>query len=600
MSNPDSPNPLFNPAVLTRRVLFFVLLAGLALLYLLVFFRGISEPQGMDQAQIAREIARGNGPRTKVLRPVAIWQNQQASGGQATLEEASYDTYHAPLNPLFLAAVFKAVGAEESAAWRMADSETVYKLDRVVAAASVICFLMAIGVNYLLIARLFDNKIAGVTALLMLLCDLNWRFSLSGLPQMLMLLLFSCAMFFAYRAVENSEEGGLTLVPALLAGLFLALLALAHWLAIWIILGYIVFASILIRPRGIAGVIAVVFVLLFAAYPVFKNAEYTGSPGGTALLALYNGLGGSEDFVMRSFDLGEASLPLQNLPQKIIRTMLSQGNSLYVQLGSIVVAPLFFISLLHPFKRRSIATFRWGILLMWLTAVLGMSIYGLGTGGIHSNQLHILFVPLMSAYGLAFITILWSRLRIATEVPQLRNAHFFVVVLISAGPLLLSLPRDIRSGFSAESMQPHWPPYFPSTLNTRLTELTLPNEIVVSDQPWAVAWYADRKSIWLPRKPEIFEMLEGMAEDQGTPVAGILISPYSHSMQTMPNVFREYADFIPLILDGWATASIRSPRAGILAEGQRDIKTILARYPHPAYFNGSLLMYWSSQPVYQE
>ena len=31
-----------------------------------------------------------------------------------------------------------------------------------------------------------------------------------------------------------------------------------------------------------------------------------------------------------------------------------------------------------------------------------------------------------------------------------------------------------------------------------------PNEIIASDTPWAVAWYDDRRSLWLPDTVERF------------------------------------------------------------------------------------------------
>ena len=55
--------------------------------------------------------------------------------------------------------------------------------------------------------------------------------------------------------------------------------------------------------------------------------------------------------------------------------------------GSIVVAPLFFLSLLHPFKRPEIAHFRWCILSMWLFGVMGMTIYGIPEGILDPNQI---------------------------------------------------------------------------------------------------------------------------------------------------------------------------------------------------------------------
>jgi len=594
--SPSDSNNTFNAAVLTRRVLFFVVLIGLTLVHLLVTFRGLSTSTGMDQAQLARELARNNGFTTKVLRPMSIGQSQSATEGEGTLVMASRDSYHSPLHPVLLAAILKVVDGGNADKWRMTSEETVYRLDRVIAASAVILFLLSIGVTYLLVCRIFDSKIAGVTALLMLLCDLFWQYSQSGLPQMFMLFLFTCACYFAFRAVEISEDGGIALVPALIAGLFFSLLVLTHWLAVWLVLGYVIYAAIAIRPRGIAALGTLVLLLLLSSYFLIKNTEYTGSPGGTALLAIHNGLGGSEADVMRTYDPGDTYLDLRNLILKILRVSLLQANGLYANLGAMLTAPIFFLTLLHPFKRKSIASFRWCLLLMWVFASLGMAIFGL-SGALDPNQLHILFGPLMAAYGLAFVAILWSKLNLPTSIPQLRNAHFAVIVLISGGPLLLGLPSDLKMGLANDKLPPHWPPYYPSTLNTRLPNYSLGNEIIVSDQPWAVAWYADRKSIWLPKKVETLERLEAMAEAEDAPVTGILISPVSHSIDPMLKNYNSYTEWAPLIFDGWATLALRNRRAGFLALQDDEMKGLLARYPHEAYLVNALLIYWSSQPI---
>lgn len=596
MSTADSPVSI-NAGTILRRVLFFILLIGLSLLYLLVTFRGLDSPKGMDQAQIAREIARNKSFTTKVLRPVSIWQSGEVRDGQPIVKDANRDTYHAPLHPILLSRALQFVDGDDADKWRMTGNDTVYKLDRVVAATAVICFLIAIGVNYLLISRIFDGKIGGVTALLMLLCDLNWKFSQTGLPQMFMLLLFSCACFFAYRAVEATEEGRIALGPALIAAAFLGLLALTHWLAIWIVLGFAIYAGFFLRPRGAAGLAALGFVLLLSLLPLLKNKQYSGTMGGTSILAVFNGLGTSEDSVMRTYNLQDAYLPLQNLPFKIVRTTILQGGDLYINLGSLLTAPLFFVALLHPFKRKSIANFRWCLVLMWLFGAVGMAIFGLKAGApTDPNQLHVLFAPLFAAYGLAIVAILWSRLRIITEIPPLRNAHFVVVILISAGPMLLDLPRQIREVGRAGTVPPHWPPYYPGVLNTDLASQVRENEIVVTDQPWAVAWYADRTALWLPNRVKDFEELESLAETQDTPFAGLLISPYSHSKKVLPGVYNDYSEWSPLILDGWASYSTRS-NPGTLAQLDPELRTLLTRYPNPMRFVDSLLIFWSVSPT---
>ena len=64
---------------------------------------------------------------------------------------------------------------------------------------------------------------------------------------------------------------------------------------------------------------------------------------------------------------------LDGLISKILSTTLLQTTDIVPFLGGIIIAPLFFLSLLHPFRRKSIALFRWAILLMWVTAALGLA-----------------------------------------------------------------------------------------------------------------------------------------------------------------------------------------------------------------------------------
>ena len=73
-------------AKLLRRAVFFVFLASLAIVSLFFTFKGLSAPRGMEQAQIGREIARGNGYTTKVIRPVALAQMKAANGEYPNLE----------------------------------------------------------------------------------------------------------------------------------------------------------------------------------------------------------------------------------------------------------------------------------------------------------------------------------------------------------------------------------------------------------------------------------------------------------------------------------------------------------------------------------
>lgn len=597
MSSSHSP---VDTGVIIRRSLFFLVLIALTLGNLFTLFRGLESPHAMDQAQIAREIARGNSFTTKMIRPAAYSQALEERKTTVPFEKFE-DTYHSPLNPLINAAVLKLVGADDPEAWKMGENELIFPLDRVIATVCTLFFLMAIGVNYLLIARVFDTRIAAVCAIVMLFCETMWNYSLSGLPQMLMLLLFSCAIYFVYRAIEAASEGRIAMTPAVIAGVFFTLLALTHWMTVWIALGYLIFAAIAFRPRGIVSAVVLVLILIPATFVMIRNSGISGSPFGAAFLTLYNGLAGSEEEVMRSTSLAD-DLVLQGLLSKIIRVTLLQGNDVVPLLGGIVIAPLFFISLLHPFKRKPIATFRWAILLMWATTAVGLSFFGVTADKLDPNQIHLVFAPIMAAYGLAFISILWNRLDIVTSTPALRNVHHMVVVVICALPLTLSLPQKVKLGMEHRDKGglPHWPPYYAPALALRLKQIVSEKQLIYSDQPWAVAWYADRMSVWLPRNYTGFESLDAAATDLGTSAAGVLITPASYGQNNLMEINSKYGDFTSLVIDGQTSLAAYpppNPPPPPLYATDSKIAGVYKRFPYPVRVLGYMIMFYSESPV---
>jgi len=603
----------FDNATLISRILFFLVLFGLVSFYLILSFKGLTSEKGIEQAQIGREIARGNNNTTKVIRGAAYWQAKEA--GKDIDLTAFRDTYHSPLNPYIYAAVLKAVGGDDFEKFQMnEDMKTVYALDRVISAVAVILFLIAVGINYLLISRIFDVRIAGATAILMILSDLMWKFTQTGLPQMLMLLLFSCALFFIYRTLEASIENRGDISSLVIAAVFLSLLALSHWLTIWIILGFVIYAAFFFHPKGISGFMILGILLMFSGYFLVKNMEWTGNPGGTAFLSLYGGLTQSESVIMRTSDPAEQTYTIvYNLNSFLINTtssMLRQVNELYNNLGSILVAPLFFFALLHPFKREAIAKFRWIVLLMWIMGTLGMAIFGLSESNLDPNQLHILFSPIMTAYGLAFVSILWARIELPAGGILMRYGHFAIVILISAGPLILKFPREtINALASSGARKSAWPPYWPPVFSRTLHNATDNDDVIFSDQPWAVAWYADRISIWLPRKVEEFEDLEKLATDQELSVAGIVITPMSFKGEVLFSQvpFGYSEDFAPLMLDGPTRGALSRAKTdsrsgmvspGLVAKQSQNLRPIMNKYPEVTDLFSNRIYYYSKQRLY--
>lgn len=592
-------NPPTEKGIFVRRAVFILALILLTSANLFTLFKGLNSPQGMEQAQIAREIARGNGFSTKVIRPAAYDQASNGYTQQVDLKNFK-DTYHAPLNPLINSVVLRLVGANDPAAWQMKESEMVYPLDRVIAAISTLFFLLAIAVTYLLVGRIFDSKIAGVTALIMLFSQTFWDYSLSGLPQMLMLLLFSSALYFVYRAIEAQTEGRTPFTPAIIAGVFFTLMALTNWVAIWIVIGYIIFAAIAFRPRGVIGIAVFLMIVLASLASVIRSYQISGTPFGTAFLTLYNGLGdGTEDLVMRGLNLSDAPPITDGFLMKIVRMSLLQLTGIIPLLAGIIVAPLFFISLLHPFRRVSIGTFRWAILLMWVCAAIGLSLYGLQSlesSTLDPNQLHLLFAPIMCAYGIAFVSILWSRLGQLTQIPVLRNAHLIIIVLICAVPMMTTLPKQILIGMTVKNSggYPHWPPYYAPAFNIYLKQIVKENEVVVADQPWAVAWYGDRTSLWLPSTKRGFDKFETIAADAQTPFAGILISPLSNQSGPISKIQTNYQDFTSLVIDGRVFSATSGTRT---FDKDPKMASIAKQYPYPLPLFGADMIFYSNRAI---
>ena len=76
---------------------------------------------------------------------------------------------------------------------------------------------------------------------------------------------------------------------------------------------------------------------------------------------------------------------------------------------------------------------------------------------------------------------------------------------------------------------PAWPPYYPLGLNRDLRTQTAEKDFILTDQPSAVGWYADRKAIGIPKMVEQFMVLERILKFHGGKVGSILVTPSSTS-----------------------------------------------------------------------
>lgn len=530
----------------------------LTLSQLFFTFRGLDQPAAMDQAQIAREVARGNGLTTKFLRPVDVVScAQQQQTAYNPLE--TRDTTYAPLPILVESVALKITGADDAEAIKMTEeSSNIYAPDRVIAAVSSFFFLVALGLGYFFLKDLFDELIASVCVLLMTLSNLFLQFAASGLPQMMMLCLFIGASHTLLLAVRATVDGNTHARQRwlIISSLLMALVCMTGWIGIWPLIGYSLFVAFYFRPFGLYSLLPIGMVLVFSAYFLIQNYATTGSLFGNAAFGIYNSFGSGEEAVMRVANQSSAPLEASDFLLRLFGISVSQMDQLYVSLGSIAVAPFFFPALLHAFKKPETQAIKWATFSMWFFAMIGMALYGT-KGALSAGQLNILFTPVMCAFGLSLVLLMLARLKLNESATFVRNFILVCIVLVSAGTFLTQVPENLRIGLRTSGKGiPHWPPYYPPALAGTLNGMTNDKQIVMTDMPWAVAWYADRPALWLPKRIEDLETkIMPVLNAAETDIQGIVISPVSHSRSGGMNaIVSEYGDFAPLAMEGMLLA----------------------------------------------
>jgi hypothetical protein len=514
----------------------------------------------MDQAQIARNIASGHGFSTDYIRPMALWQLDRA---EKPIPSGSFPDINQPpvwptLNALPLLAVKKD--------WKMDGNKAyIYAGDRAIAVFTVVIFLAAVGVGYLVARRLFDPALALLGAILVLVTDLLWKFSLSGLAQIFVMLLLLVASWLILRAMGEQEEA--PQAPPLkkwllqaLVGVVFGVMTLSHWLACWLFVGYVFFAFFYFRPRVLPVAAIITFLLVLTPW-IVRTWNVSGHPFGLAIYPI-----SGTDPLVRSLAPDFDNL-FYGFRLKMRLSIVEQVGSLFAFLGLNIAAGAFFVALFHPFKRPETAKFRWCVLAMWVCAVLGMAAYGQSTDALGHLQLHVVFIPLMAFYGLAFLLVLWNRLGFTH--PLVRIAFHTALVLLAAIPMILTL-------LSGTGKSINWPPYVPPYI-AALGNMFQPREALCSDMPWAVAWYADRKCLLLPESPATMVRISDF-DIMGASIHGLYLTPISGDARLTSEILRgPYKQ--------WAALILRMPRA------MPDFDRFPLRVPIPGPIDGQTVLY---------
>src|SRR5262249_46984508 len=157
-----------------------------------------------------------------------------------------------PVYPLVLAGLMKAAppvryqAAGSKSLWNR-DGTTfwTYAPDFYISLFNQLLFLVAIVLVFLLARRLFDPPVAWTSAALFLGTDLFWRFSISGLSTMLLIVIFLaliwCLVLLEHNARETKWGRNTLLGVAALIGALAGLGALTRYSFAWLIFPVLAF-----------------------------------------------------------------------------------------------------------------------------------------------------------------------------------------------------------------------------------------------------------------------------------------------------------------------------------------------------------------------
>jgi 4-amino-4-deoxy-L-arabinose transferase-like glycosyltransferase len=522
-------------------------------------FRGLSDMQSMDNAQLARNIERGRGFTTEFLRPYAVAQLREnavnrglLTGKPGELFPADQfppgtprvlpDTYNAPGYPFLLAFWFSLVHPEFEEPSSAISTSHIYSPDRWIPPLNQIFMVITAAMMFSLSRRLFDDRVAWFSVVAFLATDLVWKYTLTALSTSFLMFLFTglivCVVeiYIVSERCFASEER--SFAPAWIWGLLLSVLvgvsALTR-LPMLIMLVPLMVLLLVIPHRSFLLAFVVPLVSLAMVIPWFVHLNsICGNPVGSnaPLLLLGQGDYSGNQIYCTTF-IPSYDLLFGDAVRKEVAGLGWHFEHAWGLLGTNPVVLLFAASILHQFKRSRARMLHWFLYGAVLLLVVVTNIFSANPAPLDSGNAVILLLPGMIIIGSAYFFILLDRLNLPFHL--LQTLLIVVTFAITILPLILSLttPNNVYYAF---------PPYMPPLVKT-LGQFAEPQEWVTTDMPWATAWYADRASLWLPDTISDFQNLN----DNVCPTGVLLLTPVSWSKPLSTYTTGEYKDWLPFM-----------------------------------------------------
>lgn len=478
-------------------------------------FHGFPNEWSLQQAELGRQVARGEGFTTLVNYP-QTYAILKERGVHFDEKMPFPELHHAPLYPLVLAATFLIL---PNSIWDHRPEQPLgWAPDYVVLAVNLILFWCTIWLVWLLAKRLFDKRAAllavGATAVSVTL----WQqtVTLSGLPLTMALV---TGLFLVLATLEEklaTQAWSRTIFThAALLGALAGLLFLTEYSAGLVLVavgGYLAWRIGGSTRWPALGVFAGVALLLIAPW-LIRNTRVVGNPLGlawqhlalkaddqTAFPWVQKNLAGSEPPGLDFNKLGNKGLTGMELN---LKERLWSG-------GGLLLTAFFIAGLAYQFQHGPANRTRWCFAALALVLLAGQPFFGSG----ESPRLPAYYLaPLLIVFGSGFFLVLMD------SQPRLAPRWGWV----AAGLLLLQGLPLVRDCLEPRRIHFHYPPYFPLLFMELRKDAQIrfqPGTAIVADVPAGMAWYGQAR-VW--SKPERLRDLYAIMLEQN--VGAILLTP---------------------------------------------------------------------------
>ena len=463
------PAGFFQESVFQRTLLALLLCVVPCLLliaYYKALFPGLTNDDAIDFAQLGRNLSGGRGFVTYFLRPLAL------THGANPLRQP--DMTHGPLYPFVLALAFGARGAKDSVA----------------SAVSGLFYLLTVPVLYRLGSRVFNHTVGILAALVFMANSLMLEYAISGLHITLYVFLTTCLLWALHTVATHTagegDEAPRTLPASLygLTGVLTGALYLTDPIFVWIF-PVVAVALLSMTERAVRVRAALCFLvpLCVLCLPwMGRNTALSGNPifglrGMEVWMGTRDYYPGLTAYRMTHDDI----VPSVGLFKAVVnKILLGSGQVIqaFPQVSASWVLAFFLPCLLFRFTDTAVNFLRRVMMYCLLGLLTGSLLLGI------QMPLFICLVPTMLVFAIAYLLHLIEQARLP------RNSIGLVAGLMAVA-LFLPVLRDMTLVDKPTSL--------PDMKTAQMFgKMSRPGDLVLSDQPWVVAWYADRPSAWIP------------------------------------------------------------------------------------------------------